>query len=86
VLFGPVYERVLNIALSPKPVVTRRGALERLAVLALFPVSLAVVLLIIRSGVGSPQLMAAFFYGVVLVDGALFWAVARRWRREESNR
>jgi len=85
-ILGPVYERVLNIAPSPKIIVTRREALERLAVLALFPVSLAVVLLIIRSGVGSPQVMVAFFYGVVLVDGVLFCAITRRWRGQDSHR
>lgn len=30
--------------------------------------------------------MVAFFYGVALVDGVLFWLVARRWRQEELNR
>jgi hypothetical protein len=85
-LLGPAYERWSHIGPPPKSKITKRETAERLAVMGGFPLSLVCAFWVMSRGEGSPRLTVAFFYGVVLVDGALFWAVARRWRRRDSLR
>ncbi len=85
-LFGPGYERWRHIAPPPKLTVTKHEALEQFGVLCLLPLSLAVVVGLTHTGVGSPRLMFAVLYGVVLADGVVFWLFARRWRQRESAR
>ena len=60
---------------------SKREALQRLAVLGLVPLSVAVTLALVHHDAGSPLLVVGAFYGVVLMDGVALWIVVRRWRR-----